>query len=160
MFSLSRELDALSLKRTKRSLVGGDLFKAPWHIVYYHIVPYLDAAALAQVSLADIACSYLHVHRRDFMRQTIFKACQDSESVNSPADFAWDACFRKDFRWRFHTAWLAGMHVDDTLFYNHFKKSQSRAIDMVRRDTPVWNFLISCGAKEPTWHFPFGAYPP
>jgi len=132
----------------------------PWHIVRYRIVPYLDAAALAQLSSTGVAGDCLRAHRRDVAQRDILRACQDNARVNSPADFAWDACFREDFRWRFHTAWLAGLHVDDAIHCNHFEESQSRAIDMVPRDGPVWAFLIACGAKEPKWHFPFRAHPP
>jgi len=160
MLNLTRELNELSLKRQKPTPQGGDLFKAPWHIVYYHIVPYLDARALAQLSLADIACSYLQIHRRDYLRQKIFQVCQDDENIHSPKEFAWDACWRDDFRWRFHTAWLAGVHINDVLFYNHFTKRRCRAIDSVERGSPQWNFLVAHGAWANDEHSTFGCYPP
>tara|TARA_B110000908_G_scaffold148950_1_gene181840 strand:+ start:168 stop:647 length:480 start_codon:yes stop_codon:yes gene_type:complete len=156
MYSLVQDLEGLRIKRAKREFT---LLSIPQHILHGRLSPLLDARALAQLSLADVACNRIRVRRACLLRHRLRQYTQEL-GLRTPHNFVWDACFRKDFRWRLHAAWGAGVHIDDVLFYNHFKSRSCRAIDSAQAGGPLWTFLRKHGSQPSRAHNTFGTYPP
>ena len=157
MFALVQDLQELRIKRSKTT--PREVLGIPIHIAHGRLAPLLDAQALANLSLLDEACRSVRERRCKLVRQKVRELCH-VEGFRSPSEFAWDACFRPDFQWRLHAVWVAGMHIDDVLFYNHFKAQRCRAIDSAPKDGPLWNFLRAHGSRPNSRHNTFGTYAP
>ena len=156
MYALVQDLEGLRIKRSKREFT---LLSIPQHILNGKLSPLLDARALSQLSLVDVACHHIRERRACLLRQRLSQYCQE-RAIRTHRDFAWDACFRRDFHWRLHAVWAAGVHIDDVLFYNHFKHRSCRAIDSAAAGGPLWTFLRKHGSKPSHAHNIFGSYPP
>jgi hypothetical protein len=130
------------------------------YLVYGRVVPYMDAPSLAAFQLANKQGFNMAARRASLMRDRMRRHCAKNTAYNTLVEFAWDACFRVDFKWRLHAAWLAGLHIDEVLFYNHFQQKNSRAIDAAPSNTLLWHFLWSYGARPRHPHSTFGVYRP
>lgn len=157
---LIQSFQNLHVRKKTKTRACQQVFGLYRYLIDGWVVPCLDAPSLAAFSLVDTKCAAAAHRRTLHMRVAIMEYCKQDDNCNNPREFAWDALYRTDFKWRLHTAWLAGVHINDYLFYNHFQHRRSRAIDAASSHSDLWNFLIQNGATPRENHNTFGTYRP